>query len=118
MVSKKEPTLAMAGALLVWPFIFDTTFTFFRRLKNKENFFAAHRTHLYQRLVISGYKHQTVTLLYLGLNVLGLILAFMIITKKVWIDLAVVIALSIACFSLWGFTMRREKEMAHVQSQN
>ena len=71
MVSKKDPTLALAGALLVWPFIFDTTLTFFRRLKNKENVFAAHRTHLYQRLVISGYKHQTVTLLYLGLNVLG-----------------------------------------------
>jgi len=118
MVSKKDSSLALAGALLVWPFIFDTTFTFFRRLKNKENVFAAHRTHLYQRLVISGYKHRTVTLLYPGLNVLGLILAFMIIKNKVWTDLVAVMVLSIACFSLWGFTMRREKEMAHVQSQN
>ena len=31
----------------------------------------AHRSHLYQRLVIAGYSHRAVTLLYLGLAVLG-----------------------------------------------
>ena len=30
----------------------------------RENVFAAHRSHLYQRLVIAGYRHRTVTLLW------------------------------------------------------
>ncbi|HHW87800.1 MAG TPA: hypothetical protein GX400_16540 [Chloroflexi bacterium] len=35
----------------------------------------AHRSHLYQRLVIAGWRHRTVTLLYLGLALLGVALA-------------------------------------------
>ena len=34
----------------------------------------AHRSHLYQRLVIAGYSHRAVTLLDLGLAVLGAVL--------------------------------------------
>ena len=34
-----------------------------------------HRSHLYQRLVIAGWRHRTVTLLYLGLALLGVALA-------------------------------------------
>ena len=38
--------------------MFDTSFTFFRRLRNRENVFAAHRSHLYQRLLIAtGWSH-------------------------------------------------------------
>jgi UDP-N-acetylmuramyl pentapeptide phosphotransferase/UDP-N-acetylglucosamine-1-phosphate transferase len=55
------------GVLLVWPFVFDAAFTFLRRLSKGENVFAAHRSHLYQRLVIAGLSHQRVTVLYLGL---------------------------------------------------
>ncbi|MFZ1627700.1 MAG: hypothetical protein WAV70_02115 [Anaerolineae bacterium] len=55
------------GVLLVWPFLFDAVFTFLFRLRHRENVFAAHRSHLYHRLVIAGYSHRTVTLLYIGL---------------------------------------------------
>ncbi|MFN3982825.1 MAG: hypothetical protein ACK4SA_20790 [Caldilinea sp.] len=58
-----------------WPFVFDTTFTILRRWRRGENIFAAHRSHLYQRLVIAGWRHRTVTLLYLGLALLGVGLA-------------------------------------------
>ena len=67
MGAKKDPAMALGGVLMVWPFVFDTVFTFFRRLKNKENVFSAHRSHLYQRLVMSGIRHRAVTLLYMGL---------------------------------------------------
>jgi UDP-N-acetylmuramyl pentapeptide phosphotransferase/UDP-N-acetylglucosamine-1-phosphate transferase len=107
--ASREPSLAIAGVLLVWPFVFDTLFTFFRRLKNRENVFAAHRSHLYQRLVISGYSHQTVTLLYMGLDVLGLLLALLVLKKNVWTDLTVVVTLTVCCFALWGSTVIREK---------
>ena len=39
-----------------------------------ENTFQAHRSHLYQRLVIAGYSHRTVTLLYSGLTLIGVAL--------------------------------------------
>lgn len=61
---KHDPLLLYAGILLVWPFIFDTLYTLFRRMVHKENIFEAHRSHLYQRLVISGWGHRSVTILY------------------------------------------------------
>ncbi len=70
-----DARLPVAGVLLLWPFVFDTTFTLLRRWRRGENIFAAHRSHLYQRLVIAGWRHRTVTLLYLGLALLGVGLA-------------------------------------------
>jgi UDP-N-acetylmuramyl pentapeptide phosphotransferase/UDP-N-acetylglucosamine-1-phosphate transferase len=55
---------AIIAVLFVLPFIFDTVFTFVRRLLNGEKVWQAHRTHLYQRLVIRGYSHRFVTTLY------------------------------------------------------
>jgi UDP-N-acetylmuramyl pentapeptide phosphotransferase/UDP-N-acetylglucosamine-1-phosphate transferase len=115
--ARKDPRLAIAGVFLVWPFVFDTIFTFFRRLKNRENVFSAHRSHLYQRLVISGYSHRTITLLYLGLDVLGLLFALLVVKKNVWTDLIVAVILAICCFVLWRFTFIREKRQAQEISQ-
>ena len=75
VAAKNDPRLAFVGIMLVWPFVFDASFTFVRRLINRENVFAAHRSHLYQRLVIVGYSHRSITLLYIGLAALGEILA-------------------------------------------
>src|SRR5207245_1257216 len=66
---------AVTAALVVWPFVFDTGFTFLRRLCRAENVFAAHRSHLYQRLVAAGYAQRSVTLLYIGLAVTSGVLA-------------------------------------------
>ena len=49
--------------MLLFHFIFDTLFTFFRRLMSGQNALQAHHTHLYQLLVRSGYTHLEVTLL-------------------------------------------------------
>jgi len=106
--SKSAPVMALGGVLIVWPFVFDTVFTFCRRLRNKEDVFSAHRSHLYQRLVISGLSHRTVTLLYAGLAVLGVLLAVLVVMKKPWADLIVLTGLTLGCFGLWGFTVIRE----------
>jgi UDP-N-acetylmuramyl pentapeptide phosphotransferase/UDP-N-acetylglucosamine-1-phosphate transferase len=71
LASPENPALLIVGVLLLWPFVFDTTFTLVRRLCRRENVFQAHRSHLYQRLVIAGLSHPAVTLLYLGLAGLG-----------------------------------------------
>lgn len=55
---------ALLAILLVWLFVFDSVFTFLRRLINGEKVWQAHRQHLYQRLVISGYSHLRTTLIY------------------------------------------------------
>lgn len=63
--------------LFVWPFFLDTAFTFTRRLLKRENVFAAHRSHLYQRLVLSGWSHAQVAVLYGVLAAVGLVLALL-----------------------------------------
>ena len=102
----------------VWPFVFDTIFTFFRRLKNRENVFAAHRSHLYQRLVIAGYSHRTVTLIYMGLDVMGLLFALLFLLKNAWVDLCVIITLLLSSFGLWGFTVVREQSILQTKNSN
>ncbi|HEX8737901.1 MAG TPA: glycosyltransferase family 4 protein [Pyrinomonadaceae bacterium] len=59
-----QPKFTATAVFLVWLFVFDTLYTFFRRLLRGEKFWRAHRSHLYQRLVISGYSHRFVTILY------------------------------------------------------
>ncbi|MBK9165610.1 MAG: glycosyltransferase family 4 protein [Acidobacteria bacterium] len=56
--------IPILGVLFVFPFIFDTVFTFLRRLFNREKVWKAHRSHLYQRMVINGASHSYVTLIY------------------------------------------------------
>jgi UDP-GlcNAc:undecaprenyl-phosphate GlcNAc-1-phosphate transferase len=68
--------------LLLFHFIFDTTFTFFRRLVAGEHVFQAHRSHLYQLLHRLGYSHLKVTTIYSALAVIqGVAALFMIMIK-------------------------------------
>lgn len=55
--------------LLLLHFIFDTAFTFLRRLLAGEHVFTAHRSHLYQLLNRVGYSHKQVMLIYSAMAV-------------------------------------------------
>lgn len=66
----------MLGTLLMWTFIMDAGVTFIRRALKRENVFAAHRTHLYQRLVIGGYPQYMISTLYLMLTLLAGVLSY------------------------------------------
>ncbi len=61
----------MFGTAILWTFIMDAGLTFLRRLARRENVFAAHRTHLYQRMVIGGIKPVIVSSLFIALTLLG-----------------------------------------------
>jgi len=76
LASPADSRMAVTSLLFVWPFVFDPAFTLLRRLRRGENVFVAHRSHLYQRLVIAGASHLTVTLLYAALASLGVVAAF------------------------------------------
>ena len=75
-----DPRLPVAGVLIVWPFVFDTAFTLARRLGRGENIVLAHRSHLYQRLVLSGWTHGRVTAVYLALAIL------FAVATALWLD--------------------------------
>lgn len=57
-------TSLLVMPLLLFHYLFDTVFTFCRRLLAGENVFQAHRSHLYQLLNRSGASHLQVSLLY------------------------------------------------------
>jgi UDP-N-acetylmuramyl pentapeptide phosphotransferase/UDP-N-acetylglucosamine-1-phosphate transferase len=62
------PVEAVAIALSL--FVLDATTTLLRRIARGERWFEAHRTHLYQRPVVMGVPHRTVTLVaYAGMAV-------------------------------------------------
>jgi UDP-N-acetylmuramyl pentapeptide phosphotransferase/UDP-N-acetylglucosamine-1-phosphate transferase len=108
IADQRNPRLIVAGFLVVWPFIFDTSFTLIRRLARGENVFVAHRSHIYQRLVIAGYSHRFVTLIYMGLALIGTVIALLWYKRAPFVD-SVVIAVPILLFAgLWRFTVRAE----------
>ncbi len=63
--------------ILTAPFWFDATLTLFRRWRNKENLSQAHRKHIYQRLVQSGFSHLKVDILLSLLNAVLIILVYL-----------------------------------------
>ncbi|NJP04118.1 MAG: glycosyltransferase family 4 protein [Chloroflexaceae bacterium] len=101
--------LPLTAALLVWPFVFDTVLTFLRRLRAGENVFAPHRSHLYQRLIITGHSHRFVTLLYIGLAVVGFVLAFVWWLALPGADLIVGMTIPLLCVGLWAFVGEEQR---------
>ena len=53
-------------AIFLWFFLSDGVFTILRRLVRGEKIWEAHRTHLYQRLVIAGLRHDQVVRRVIG----------------------------------------------------
>ncbi len=61
-----EMRLLYVGPILLLPFLADIFMTLLSRLKRKENLLKAHSSHLYQRLIRSGWSHAKVSLVYAG----------------------------------------------------
>lgn len=76
LASDQKGDALMLGTLLMWTFIMDAGITFIQRLIRREKIFSAHRSHLYQRLVIGGYTHATVSFLYIVLTFVAIRFAF------------------------------------------
>lgn len=105
----RDPRSILVGALLLWPFLFDTIFTFLRRLGRGENVFAAHRSHLYQRLVILHYSHRFVSLLYTMLALIGFLLSLAWLRGGAGSHVAIVLLLPLLCLGLWLYVVRQER---------
>jgi UDP-N-acetylmuramyl pentapeptide phosphotransferase/UDP-N-acetylglucosamine-1-phosphate transferase len=64
--------------VLTTPFWFDATLTLFRRWRNKEKLSQAHRKHIYQRLVQSGFSHLKVDCFLILINAILIIIVFLL----------------------------------------
>lgn len=74
----ENPNFLFAAAVsFVWFFVFDSAITLIRRALWGKRVWAAHREHLYQRLIISGMTHSSVSLIYAAFTTL-LILSLLI----------------------------------------
>jgi UDP-N-acetylmuramyl pentapeptide phosphotransferase/UDP-N-acetylglucosamine-1-phosphate transferase len=105
VAGRSEPRIAFAGVLLVWPFLFDTAFTLVRRLAKRENVMAAHRSHLYQRLVIAGWSHTSVSMLYGGLALVGVGMAALWTAGGRSAGAIVTAVIGITAVGLWALTL-------------
>lgn len=65
--------------LLLFHFIFDTFFTFTRRLLRGEKIYLAHRSHLYQLLNRIGYSHRSISIYHWGVTVAQGVGAFVLV---------------------------------------
>jgi UDP-N-acetylmuramyl pentapeptide phosphotransferase/UDP-N-acetylglucosamine-1-phosphate transferase len=108
-VDKVEDSFLL-GVIVLWAYILDTFFTFARRAIKREKVFSAHRSHIYQRLVISGYHVSSITSLYLMLTSLGVVLAYAWIQKFSFAPAAIIIGLPVLWILLTGFTKYRENK--------
>lgn len=104
------------GAALVWLFFFDTAITLFRRILKRENFWQAHRTHVYQQLVVSGFSHTTVAALYGVLSALNAASIVGVLMRKnlVFVFLSFVLVQSIGLLLF----VRRAKKRKLLREQS
>jgi UDP-N-acetylmuramyl pentapeptide phosphotransferase/UDP-N-acetylglucosamine-1-phosphate transferase len=116
--AQRDPRLSLAGLLLVWPFVFDASFTFVRRAMRRENVFTAHRSHLYQRLVILGHSHGRVTLLYAGLAALGGVLAIAWVLGAAAAPYLIAILIPAAALGLLYYVQAQERAGHPVLSKH
>lgn len=100
----------LLGVIIMWAYILDTLITFIRRLLKGERVFSAHRSHIYQRLVISGYQVSSITSLYLLLTSVGVVLAYAWIQKFTFAPAAIIIGLPVLWILIIGFTKIRENK--------
>jgi len=100
----------LVGFLLVWPFVFDTVFTFLRRFSKGENVFDAHRSHLYQRLLQTGQSPTSVALLYAVLALAGAALGHMWSKDSLAGSVNGIALVPVLALGLWLYVGGREQK--------
>jgi UDP-N-acetylmuramyl pentapeptide phosphotransferase/UDP-N-acetylglucosamine-1-phosphate transferase len=99
----------LVGTAILWVYILDTGLTFMRRLLQGEAVFSAHRTHLYQRLVISGLSVPVVSGLYILLTLAGAALALGWMLRQAWVPPLLLPGMPLAWAILYWYTRRVRK---------
>ena len=102
------PIAGLGALLFVWPFLFDTSFTLVQRTIRGENVLKAHRSHLYQRLVLTGVSHQATALLYTALASAGAVVGNLAVRGGRF-GLIGLGAIAVLAVGLWILVVVRER---------
>lgn len=106
---------SLVNVLLVCSvYLYDGSFTLVRRMARRENIFQAHRSHLYQRLVQSGWTHKRVTLLYLLLHAVMGSLALMYLRAGETARLSILGAAALVLIAFTASVYWRERSVARA----
>jgi UDP-N-acetylmuramyl pentapeptide phosphotransferase/UDP-N-acetylglucosamine-1-phosphate transferase len=103
------------------PFVFDATVTLLRRIASGEVAWQAHRTHVYQRLVLAGFGRRRTLAVEVGFMMLAAVGACVARTGGRGIEalaLAVAIAAYAALFALADRLERQQRQGAAPVSRN
>lgn len=102
---KEQFLLPVIAVTLVLLFVFDSLITLFKRIFKREKIWQAHREHIYQRLIISGFSHRFVTGIYAGLSIITLILLiFWIQNREIFKDFVFLfIAFQLICLFIYSY---------------
>lgn len=101
--------LLVPAALMIWPFLFDTSLTLARRVRDAQPLLEAHRGHLYQRLVDAGLSHARVARAYLALAACGAVAAVLAALDRHPLALSAASLLPLAAGLLLLAVARRER---------
>jgi UDP-N-acetylmuramyl pentapeptide phosphotransferase/UDP-N-acetylglucosamine-1-phosphate transferase len=108
LAPRNHASLFWCAALLMWPFLFDTGFTLLRRASRSENLLSAHRSHIYQRLVLTGRSHSYVTRVYAGLAILGAVAAASVAGGSISLTVISAVLIVVSAGALWWNVTSRE----------
>ena len=93
--------------ILCGVFVCDATFTLLRRVVNGEQWYSAHRSHAYQRMVQMGRSHLSVTVAILLSNIMVLfpmaLAGWSVRGALIWM----VLLMSLSGFAAWWIVQRR-----------
>lgn len=66
LINSSELSQLVINFLIATPLICDSFSCIFIRISKKQNIFLPHKLHLYQRLNQAGFRHSTVSMIYMG----------------------------------------------------
>lgn len=108
--AKNEANLfPLIGVTLVALFVFDSIVTLVKRILRREKVWQAHREHLYQKLVVSGFSHQFVTGIYSIISIIILfLLVFWIANRANFQDFVfLIIFFVLICLFIYSYSRKR-----------
>lgn len=106
---KEQFFLPVIAVTLVLLFVFDSLITLFKRLLRREKVWQAHREHIYQNLVISGFSHSFVTIIYAVVSIIILILLVVWIENRRNFGDSVFLFIGAQLICLFIYSYRRKK---------
>jgi len=115
---KIDAFLPLIAIGMVWPFFFDSVYTLVRRVLRLEPVWRAHRSHLYQKMVISGMSHRSVTTLYGAFAIITALIFGICYRLKNGITIGIALCAVEAVFLIVfvHFRVSRERERPRVQT--